>query len=71
LGNILLSILPVNSQFPIQIGNELIISINNLIEAVDYVTDIKKQENTLLNRVLLPKRCQVIGRIAIPRQNGL
>ncbi len=46
------------------------ISIDTLIEAVDYVTDIKEKENSLQNTVLQPKLSQVVGKITIPLQNG-
>ena len=46
------------------------ISIDKLIEAVDYVTEIKKNENRLQNTVLQPKLTQVTGKITIPLQNG-
>ncbi len=46
------------------------ISIDNLIKAVDYVTDIKEKENALQNKVLIPKIKSVTGKISIPTQNG-
>jgi len=46
------------------------ISIDKLIEAVDYVTEIKEKENTLQDRVLQPKQLQMNGKITIPVQNG-
>ncbi len=46
------------------------ISIDNLIEAVAYVTEIKTKENTLQDSVLQPKQLQVAGKITIPVQNG-
>ena len=46
------------------------ISIDNLIEAVAYVTEIKDKENSLQDRVLQPKQLQVTGKITIPVQNG-
>ena len=46
------------------------ISIDNLIEAVDYVDEIKEKENSLQNTVLQPKHSQVNGKITIPLQNG-
>lgn len=46
------------------------ISIDTLIEAVDYVTEIKEKENNLQNTVLQPKLNQVTGKITIPLQNG-
>lgn len=46
------------------------ISIDTLIEAVDYVTEIKEKENSLQNTVLQPTLTQVSGKITIPLQNG-
>jgi two-component system LytT family response regulator len=46
------------------------ISIETLIEAVDYVSEIKKKENSLQNSVLKPKITEVVGKITIPLQNG-
>lgn len=46
------------------------ISIDNLIEAVDYVSEIKEKENRLQNTILQPKHSQVNGKITIPLQNG-
>ncbi len=46
------------------------ISIEILIEAVDYVSEIKTKENSLQNTVLKPKFTQVDGKITIPLQNG-
>ena len=46
------------------------ISIDKLIEAVDYVSDIKEKENSLQNRVLKPLQTHVAGKITIPLQNG-
>lgn len=46
------------------------ISIDTLIEAVDYVSEIKEKENNLQNTVLQPKFNQVTGKITIPLQNG-
>ena len=46
------------------------ISIENLIEAVDYVSEIKEKENSLQNSVLQPKLEQVSGKITIPLLNG-
>lgn len=46
------------------------ISIDTLIEAVAYVTEIKEKENTLQNKVLQPEISQVTGKITIPVQNG-
>ncbi|MCH9661518.1 MAG: LytTR family DNA-binding domain-containing protein [Bacteroidetes bacterium] len=46
------------------------IDIDRLIEAVDYVQEIKEKENNLQNTVLKPKRTTVAGKITIPLQNG-
>ncbi|KAA3617920.1 MAG: DNA-binding response regulator [Flavobacterium sp.] len=46
------------------------ISIDKLIEAVDYVSEIKEKENSLQNTVLRPVHQQVVGKITIPQQNG-
>lgn len=46
------------------------ISIDKLIAAVDYVTEIKKKENSLQDSVLKPKQLHVAGKITIPVQNG-
>ncbi|HNP67799.1 MAG TPA: LytTR family DNA-binding domain-containing protein [Aequorivita sp.] len=46
------------------------ISIDKLIEAVDYVSEIKTKENNLQNSILKPLQTQVAGKITIPLQNG-
>jgi len=46
------------------------ISIDELIKAVDYVTEIKIKENQLQNSVLTPKLNPVDHKITIPTQNG-
>ncbi|PKA83285.1 LytTR family two component transcriptional regulator [Ulvibacter sp. MAR_2010_11] len=46
------------------------ISIDKLIEAVDYVSEIKQKENSLQNTILRPVNSQVTGKITIPLQNG-
>ena len=46
------------------------ISIDKLIEAVDYVAEIKAKENRLQNSILKPLQTQVAGKITIPLQNG-
>ncbi|MFD1161773.1 MULTISPECIES: LytR/AlgR family response regulator transcription factor [Hwangdonia] len=46
------------------------ISIDELIKAVDYVTEIKTKEEALQNQVLVPKTNTVNGKITIPQQNG-
>jgi len=46
------------------------ISIDELIKAVDYVTEIKTKEDALQNQVLIPKTNTVNGKITIPQLNG-
>ncbi len=46
------------------------ISIDKLIEAVDYVSEIKEKENNLQQSVLKPVNKQVHGKITIPLQQG-
>ena len=46
------------------------ISIDKLIEAVDYVMEIKEKENTLQDSILKPIHTQIAGKITIPLQNG-
>ncbi|HET8804547.1 MAG TPA: LytTR family DNA-binding domain-containing protein [Aequorivita sp.] len=46
------------------------ISIDKLIEAVEYVQEIKQKENSLQNSILKPLQTQVVGKITIPLQNG-
>ncbi|MFI1744406.1 LytR/AlgR family response regulator transcription factor [Thalassobellus sediminis] len=46
------------------------ISIDELIKAVDYVTEIKTKEDALQDEVLIPKTNSVHGKITIPQQNG-
>lgn len=46
------------------------ISIDELIKAVDYVTEIKTKENALQDQVLVPKTNSVDGKITIPQQDG-
>lgn len=46
------------------------ISIDELIKAVDYVTEIRTKEDALQNEVLIPKTKRVNGKITIPQQNG-
>ncbi len=46
------------------------ISIDELIKAVDYITDIKTKENALQNQVLVPKTNGVNGKITIPQLDG-
>ncbi|MEZ4858852.1 MAG: LytTR family DNA-binding domain-containing protein [Flavobacteriaceae bacterium] len=46
------------------------IDIDKLIAAVNYVSEIKEQENRLQNTILKPKQTGVAGKITIPLQNG-
>tara|TARA_R110002049_G_scaffold213973_2_gene385507 strand:+ start:2234 stop:2968 length:735 start_codon:yes stop_codon:yes gene_type:complete len=46
------------------------ISIDELIKAVDYVTEIKAKEEALQDEVLVPKTNSVNGKITIPQQTG-
>ncbi|MCF7559231.1 LytTR family DNA-binding domain-containing protein [Sabulilitoribacter multivorans] len=46
------------------------ISIDQLIKAVDYVTEIKTKEEALQNQVLIPKTNSVNGKITIPHLDG-
>ena len=46
------------------------IDIDKLIEAVDYVREIKEKEQRLQNTVLAPKQQFTNGKITIPLQNG-
>lgn len=46
------------------------ISIDELIKAVDHVTEIKFKEDALQDQVLVPKTNAVIGKITIPQQDG-
>ncbi len=46
------------------------ISINELIKAVDYVTDIKIKENALQDEVIVSKTSNISGKITIPQQSG-
>lgn len=46
------------------------ISIDELIKAVDYVTDTKQKEAALQDQVLVPKINVVAGKITIPQQDG-
>ncbi|TXG38333.1 LytR/AlgR family response regulator transcription factor [Seonamhaeicola maritimus] len=46
------------------------ISIDELIKAVDYVTEIKTKENALQDQVLVPKTNSVNGKITIPQLDG-
>ena len=46
------------------------ISIDELIKAVDYVTEIRMKEDALQDEVILAKTNNVEGKITIPLQNG-
>lgn len=46
------------------------ISIDELIKAVDYVTEIKTKEDALQDQVLIPKTNNVEGKITIPQLDG-
>jgi two-component system LytT family response regulator len=46
------------------------LSIDELIKAVDYVTEIKMKEDALNEEVLIPKKNTVNGKITIPQQDG-
>ncbi|MDV7187886.1 LytTR family DNA-binding domain-containing protein [Lutibacter sp. TH_r2] len=46
------------------------ISIDELIKAVDYVTEVKERENELQNTVLKPKTISNNAKITIPTQEG-
>ncbi|GAA3646552.1 LytR/AlgR family response regulator transcription factor [Flavivirga jejuensis] len=46
------------------------ISIDELIKAVDYVTEIKTKEEALQDQVLIPKTNSVNGKITIPQLDG-
>ena len=46
------------------------ISIDELIKAVNHVTEIKERENELQNKILSPKVAAVAGKITIPLQDG-
>jgi two-component system LytT family response regulator len=46
------------------------ISIDNLIKAVDYVTEIKTHETNLQQAILKPKTVRIEGKITIPTQSG-
>jgi two-component system LytT family response regulator len=46
------------------------ISIDNLIKAVGYVTEIKTHETNLQQAILKPKTVKIEGKITIPTQSG-
>jgi len=46
------------------------IAIDDLIKAVDYITEIRTKENALQDQVLIPKTNSVNGKITIPQLDG-
>jgi len=46
------------------------ISIDELIKAVDYVTEIRTKEDALQDEILVPKTNSVAGKISIPQLDG-
>jgi two-component system LytT family response regulator len=46
------------------------ISIDELIKAVDYVTEIRTKEDALQDQILVPKTNSVSGKITIPHLDG-
>ena len=46
------------------------INIDELIKAVDYVSEIRRKEDALEDRVLTPKLNKVDGKITLPQQDG-
>ncbi len=46
------------------------VSIDELIKAVDYVTEIRTKENELQDKILVPKTPSVKGKITIPQLDG-
>jgi two-component system LytT family response regulator len=46
------------------------ISIDELIKAVDYVSEVKNKENELQNAVLIPKVSSINEKLTIPTQEG-
>lgn len=46
------------------------ISIDELIKAVDYVTEVKAKEEALQDQILTPKTKVVNGKITLPQQDG-
>ena len=46
------------------------IAIDELIKAVDYVSEIKTKEDALQDQVLVPKTTNIDGKITIPQQDG-
>ncbi|MEL6919078.1 MAG: LytTR family DNA-binding domain-containing protein [Bacteroidota bacterium] len=46
------------------------INIDELVKAVDYVTEIKQKEDALEGRILKPKLKKAEGKITLPQQDG-
>ncbi|QLG44518.1 LytR/AlgR family response regulator transcription factor [Costertonia aggregata] len=46
------------------------INIDELVKAVEYVSEIKEKENTLEHQVLKPKLNKIDGKITLPQQDG-
>ena len=46
------------------------INIDELVKAVEYVSDIRKKEDALEDKVLQPKLKSVEGKITLPQQDG-
>ncbi|WP_298473550.1 LytTR family DNA-binding domain-containing protein [uncultured Maribacter sp.] len=46
------------------------INIDELIKAVDFVTQIKEKEESVLGKVLVPNIARVEGKITLPQQDG-
>ncbi len=46
------------------------LSIDELIKAVDYVTEIRTREDALQDQILVPNTNSVLGKITIPQQDG-
>ena len=46
------------------------ISIDELIKAVDYVTEVKEKEQALQDQILVPKTKNIAGKITIPQLDG-
>ena len=46
------------------------INIDELIKAVDYVSEIRSKEDALADRILKPKSNRVDGKITLPQQDG-
>jgi two-component system LytT family response regulator len=46
------------------------ISIDELIKAVDYVSEVKLKEDALQDQILIPKTKNIAGKITIPQLDG-